>query len=70
MVLAEKPLIRKEVGVAEVAQRVGYASASASSVAFTRHVGLPPIRYAREQIESLASQPFPLQLRIRVKARF
>jgi AraC-like DNA-binding protein len=34
-------------GVAEVAQRVGYSSASTFSVAFTRYVGLPPARYAR-----------------------
>lgn len=36
-------------GVAEIAQRVGHGSASAFSVAFTRHVGLPPTFYAREQ---------------------
>ena len=40
-----------ENGVAEIAERVGYGSASAFSVAFTRHVGLPPARYAREQTE-------------------
>jgi AraC-like DNA-binding protein len=30
-----------------VAKRVGYGSASAFSVAFARHTGLPPARYAR-----------------------
>jgi hypothetical protein len=44
-------LRRKEGGIAEVAKRVGYSSASTFSVAFTRHVGLPPARYAREQME-------------------
>jgi AraC-like DNA-binding protein len=52
MALAKNLLRRKEGGVAEVAERVGYGSASAFSVAFTRHVGLPPTRYAREEIES------------------
>ena len=32
----------------EVAERVGYGSASNFSTAFTRHVGQPPSRYARE----------------------
>jgi AraC-like DNA-binding protein len=49
MALAKSLLQRKAGGVAEVAERVGYSSASAFSVAFTRHVGLPPTRYARQQ---------------------
>jgi AraC-like DNA-binding protein len=52
MALAKNLLHRKECGVAEVAERVGYSSASTFSVAFTRYVGLPPARYAREQMES------------------
>jgi AraC-like DNA-binding protein len=52
MALAKNLLLRREGGVAEVAQRVGYSSASTFSVAFTRYVGLPPTRYAREQMES------------------
>jgi AraC-like DNA-binding protein len=52
MALAKDLLRRKEAGVAEVAERVGYSSASTFSVAFTRYVGLPPTRYAREQMES------------------
>jgi AraC-like DNA-binding protein len=47
MALAKNLLRRKEGGLAEVAQRVGYSSASTFSVAFTRYVGLPPARYAR-----------------------
>lgn len=43
-----KPMLRKDAGVAEVAQRVGYRSASAFSVAFARYVGVPPGRYGRD----------------------
>ena len=49
MALAKDLLRREDGGVAEVAERVGYGSASTFSVAFARHVGLPPMRYAREQ---------------------
>ncbi|TCV96431.1 AraC family transcriptional regulator [Luteibacter rhizovicinus] len=52
MALAKNLLRRKEGGIAEVAERVGYSSASTFSVAFTRYVGRPPARYAREQMES------------------
>jgi len=40
-------LRRQEVDIAEVAERVGYGSASTFSTAFSRHVGQPPGRYAR-----------------------
>jgi len=49
MALAKDLLRRKEGRVADVAQRVGYSSASTFSVAFTRHVGRPPSQYAREE---------------------
>ncbi len=43
-----KDLIRREaLGLAAVAERVGYSSASTFSTAFSRHVGQPPGRYAR-----------------------
>ena len=45
----KKCLHREEIAVAEVAERVGYSSASTFSVAY---VGLPPTRYAREPMES------------------
>ena len=51
MALAKNLLRRNEGGVAEIAERVGYSSASTFSVAFSRYVGVPPTRYAREQRE-------------------
>ncbi|WP_213958167.1 MULTISPECIES: AraC family transcriptional regulator [unclassified Variovorax] len=47
MAIAKDLLRRNDVGIAEVAERVGYGSASTFSTAFSRHVGLPPGRYAR-----------------------
>jgi len=52
MAQAKNLLRRKEGGITEIAERVGYSSGSTFSVAFTRHVGLPPARYARQQMES------------------
>lgn len=49
MALAKDLLRQDRMGVAKVAQRVGYSSASTFSVAFARHVGMPPIQYMREQ---------------------
>ncbi|AKZ62566.1 AraC family transcriptional regulator [Herbaspirillum hiltneri N3] len=51
MALAKNLLRTSKNGVAEVAELVGYSSASAFSVAFSRHVGLSPTRYAREHEE-------------------
>ena len=51
MALAKNLLRRQDLALVEVAERVGYGSASAFSTAFSRHVGQPPSRYAR------ASQP-------------
>lgn len=47
MTLARELLRRGELALAEVAERVGYGSASTFSTAFRRHVGQPPGRYAR-----------------------
>jgi AraC-like DNA-binding protein len=47
MALAKDLLRREDVGLDEVAQRVGYGSASTFSTAFSRYVGQPPGRYAR-----------------------
>jgi AraC-like DNA-binding protein len=48
MALAKDLLRREEMGIAEVAERVGYGSASTFSTAFSRHVGTAPRRYARQ----------------------
>jgi AraC-like DNA-binding protein len=46
MAIARDLLRRTELGIAEVAERVGYGSASTFSTAFSRHVGQPPSHYA------------------------
>ncbi len=48
MAVAKDLLRREEISIAAVAERVGYSSASTFSVAFSRHVGCPPTRYAAE----------------------
>lgn len=47
--LAKNLLRGKSMAVAEVAERVGYRSASAFSVAFSRYVGQPPAWFAAEE---------------------
>jgi AraC-like DNA-binding protein len=53
MALAKDLLRQKKTGVAEIAEQVGYSSASTFSVAFSRHVGRTPSQFANE----LAVQP-------------
>ncbi|NVB77972.1 MAG: helix-turn-helix domain-containing protein [Kofleriaceae bacterium] len=48
MAVAKDLLAREDVGLAEVASRVGYGSASSFSTAFSRHVGQSPSLYARQ----------------------
>jgi len=50
MALAKNMLRRKDSTVAEIADRVGYSSQSTFTVAFTRHVGVPPTRYVAEGV--------------------
>jgi len=50
MALAKDLLRRHDLGLAAIADRVGYGSASAFSTAFSRHVGQPPSRYARDPL--------------------
>ncbi|MDI1428809.1 AraC family transcriptional regulator [Polyangium sorediatum] len=47
MAVARDLLRHQELGIAEVAERVGYGSASTFSTAFSRYVGQPPSQYAR-----------------------
>lgn len=46
MAVARDLLRREDIGIAQVADRVGYGSASTFSTAFSRHVGQPPGRYS------------------------
>jgi AraC-like DNA-binding protein len=45
--IAKDLLKRERVPVAQVAEKIGYQSASAFSTAFTRHAGFPPSAFAR-----------------------
>ena len=56
MALAKDIFRQERTGVAQVAERVGYSSASTFSVAFARHVGMPPILYARGRRTGLESK--------------
>lgn len=47
MALAKDLLLRGTCGIGEVAERVGYSSASTFSVAFARRTGVPPGQFAR-----------------------
>lgn len=57
MALAKDLLRKKEFGMAEIAERVGYGSASTFSTAFSRYVGLPPSRYGHSKLGSALPQP-------------
>lgn len=60
MALAKDLLRRDESTIAAVAERVGYSSASTFSVAFTRHVGMPPSQFKMENVsvsDEQADQP-------------
>lgn len=48
MALAKDILRGRDIAIDEVAERVGYASASTFSTAFSKHVGQAPKRFARE----------------------
>lgn len=54
MAIAKDLLSRRDCALAEVAERVGYSSASTFSTAFSRHVGQPPSHYARRQQSPVA----------------
>ena len=48
MAIAKDLLGRKRMAMEQVAERIGYSSASTFSTAFTRYVGRAPGGYARE----------------------
>lgn len=53
-----KYLLRQnETGVAAIAERIGYSSASTFSVAFNRHLGQPPTHHAREHLRDSGLLP-------------
>jgi AraC-like DNA-binding protein len=56
MALAKQWLQKGELAIADIAERLGYSSVSAFGVAFTRHVGMPPGRFARSRVRQEASQ--------------
>jgi AraC-like DNA-binding protein len=49
MALAKRMLRDNDMDIAEIAERVGYGSASTFSVAFARQVGTSPARYGRRR---------------------
>ena len=49
MAIAKELLRQHDMAIAEVAERIGYGSASTFSTAFSRYVGQPPGRYARKR---------------------
>lgn len=57
MALAKDLLRRGDADIAEVAERVGYGSASTFSTAFSRYVGQPPGRYARAGTDKPSLSP-------------
>lgn len=65
MAVARDLLRRHDLGIAEVADRVGYGSASTFSTAFSRHVGQPPSRYARGLELRVKRAPLPARRRER-----
>lgn len=49
--VAKNQLLGGKVAMDEVAERIGYSSASTFSTAFSRHVGKPPGRFMRSSME-------------------
>ncbi|HHP2010121.1 TPA: helix-turn-helix domain-containing protein, partial [Klebsiella pneumoniae] len=45
------------ISIADIAERIGYGSASAFSVAFTRYTGISPGKYARQRAALNVSRP-------------
>lgn len=49
LAVAKDLLLRSDLAIVEIAQRVGYASTGAFSMAFSRHVGIPPGAFASQR---------------------
>ena len=62
MALAKQMLRQNESPIAEIAERVGYRSVSAFSVAFARCAGQSPAHYARASRCATAAPPGPLPM--------
>lgn len=60
MALAKKRLRERDLAIEQIAESVGYSSASTFTVAFTRHVGIAPGRYARTLTNGLAQAVLPV----------
>lgn len=60
MAVAKDLFRRSDLNISEVAERVGYSSASTFSTAFSRSVGLSPSRFARSAPAFAAAPPQPL----------
>jgi AraC-like DNA-binding protein len=58
MALAKRMLRKRSLAIADIAEQVGYGSVGAFGVAFTRHVGMPPGRYARAAVDDALPQSF------------
>jgi len=65
MALAKRLLRERELGMDQVAVRVGYGSASTFSIAFARYVGVPPARYGRMLVHPNISTDQPAINRLR-----
>ncbi|HWJ75577.1 MAG TPA: AraC family transcriptional regulator [Kaistia sp.] len=52
LALAKDLLRKREASIGEIARRIGYRSASAFSVAFTRDVGVSPARFTRDAVSA------------------
>ena len=57
MTLAMQWLSETGISIADIAERIGYGSASAFSVAFTRYTGISPGKYARQRAALNVSRP-------------
>ena len=52
MALAKQLLRQRDTAISDIAERIGYSSVSTFGVAFTRHVGMPPGRYSKQEVEA------------------